>query len=301
LMDAASKCALRAGALTHRLLAFGRRQALDIKPNDVNRVITSMEELLRRTLGERIELVCKLSGELWSAFTESNQLESALLNLAINSRDAMPDGGQLTIQTENVCLDEAYTSLHEGLRPGDYVSVTVSDEGIGMSPEVLEKALDPFFTTKPVGEGTGLGLSVIYGFIKQSHGHLHISSEMGRGTSVTLYLPRARQSAIVLKPAEIVIPRGHGETVLVVEDDSTVRSIISDALQDLGYKVLTAPDARVAIPLLQSTQPIDLLISDVILPHINGGKLAQIARRSPPAESAFCLRVYGKRDRARDL
>jgi PAS domain S-box-containing protein len=300
LMDAASKCALRAGALTHRLLAFGRRQALDIKPNDVNRIITSMEELLRRTMGERIELVCKLSADLWSASTDSNQLESALLNLAINSRDAMPDGGQLTIQTANVCLDDSYTSLHEGLQSGDYVSVTVSDEGIGMSPEVLEKALDPFFTTKPVGEGTGLGLSVIYGFIKQSRGHLRISSEVGRGTSVTLYLPRARQSAVVLKPAEVVIPRGHGETVLVVEDDATVRSVISDALQDLGYKVLTAPDARLAIPLLQSTRPIDLLVSDVILPHINGGKLAQIARAARPQLKVLFVSGYTENAIARE-
>jgi CheY-like chemotaxis protein len=169
-----------------------------------------------------------------------------------------------------------------------------------MSPEVLEKALDPFFTTKPVGEGTGLGLSVIYGFIKQSRGHLRISSELGDGTAVTLYLPRARQSAVLVKPVEVAIPRGHGETVLVVEDDATVRSVISDALQDLGYKVLTAPDARLAIPLLQSTTPIDLLVSDVILPHINGGKLAQIARAARPQLKVLFVSGYTENAIARD-
>jgi PAS domain S-box-containing protein len=294
LMDAASTCALRAAALTHRLLAFGRRQSLDIRPNDVNRIITSIEDLLQRTMGERFELICKLSGDLWTAFTDANQLESALLNLAINARDAMPEGGRLTIETVNIQLDKTYTSLHEDVQPGDYVTVSVSDTGIGMAPEILEKAIDPFFTTKPVGEGTGLGLSVIYGFIKQSRGHLRIYSEVGQGTSVKLYLPRAHQTAVDLKPVAVAAPRGHGETVLVVEDDATVRSVISDALQDLGYNVLTASDARFAIPLLQSKETIELLISDVILPHVNGRKLAEIARSSRPTLKVLFVSGYAE-------
>ena len=294
LMDAASAAALRAAALTHRLLTFGRRQSLDTRPNDVNRLVIGVEDLLRRTMGERIEMVCKLSDDLWTASTDANQLESALLNLAINARDAMPDGGRLTIETANVQLDQAYTSLHEDVQPGEYVTVSVSDTGIGMPPEVLEKALDPFFTTKPIGEGTGLGLSVIYGFTKQSRGHLRIYSEAGRGTTVRLYLPRALQDAIDLKPVALETPRGHGETILVVEDDATVRSIISDVLQDLGYRVLTAADARFAIPLLQSQEAIDLLISDVILPHVNGRKLAETARTLRPALKVLFVSGYSE-------
>jgi hypothetical protein len=294
LMDAASTAALRAAALTHRLLAFGRRQSLDTRPNDVNRIVTGIEDLLRRSMGERIELVCKLSGDLWTASTDANQIESALLNLAINARDAMPDGGRLTIETVNVQLDKAYSSLHEDVQPGEYVTICVSDTGIGMPREVLEKAVDPFFTTKPVGEGTGLGLSVIYGFIKQSRGHLRIDSEVGQGTTVNLYLPRALQDAVDLRPVALETPRGHGETILVVEDDATVRSIISDALQGLGYRVLPAADARLAIPLLQSKGVIDLLISDVILPHVNGRKLAEMARTSRPALKVLFVSGYSE-------
>jgi PAS domain S-box-containing protein len=294
LMEAASAAALRAATLTHRLLAFGRRQSLDTRPNDVNRILAGVEDLLRRTLGERVDLVCRLSGDLWTASTDANQLESALLNLAINARDAMPDGGRLTIETENVQLDKAYASLHDDVQPGEYVCVNVSDTGVGMPPEVLEKALDPFFTTKPVGEGTGLGLSVIYGFAKQSRGHLRIYSEVGRGTTVKLYLPRAHQDAVDLKPTAAKTPRGHGETILVVEDEATVRSIISDALQDLGYTVLTAADARFAIPMLQSKEVIHLLISDVILPHVNGRKLAQMARSLRPTLKVLFVSGYSE-------
>src|ERR1700730_8601825 len=281
-MDAASTCATRAAALTLRLLAFARRQSLDTRPNDINRLVGSMEDLLDRTLGERIELRFIFAPNLWTALTDANQLESALLNLAINARDAMPDGGRLTIETVNVQLDEAYASSYEDVQPGDYVEVRVSDTGIGMSPEVLAKAIDPFFTTKPIGEGTGLGLSVIYGFAKQSRGHLRIYSELGNGTTVKLYLPRALQNAVNLGTSTADTPRGRGEIILVVEDDATVRSIISDALKDLGYNVLLAADSRPAITLLQSDQPIDLLVSDVVLPHVNGRKLAEMARTLRP-------------------
>jgi PAS domain S-box-containing protein len=277
-MDAASNSARSAAALTHRLLAFARRQSLDIRPNDSNRIVAGMEDLLERTLGERIELRCVLAADPWPALTDANQVESAVLNLAINARDAMPNGGRLTIETANVHLDKAYTSLHEDVLPGDYVVISVSDTGVGMSPEVLAKAVDPFFTTKPPGEGTGLGLSGIYGFAKQSRGHLRIQSEIGRGTTVELYLPRAHQSAVDLAVLSKTPPRGQGETILVVEDDITVRLVICDSLKDLGYKILAASDARDAIALLRTSQHIDLLISDVVMPHVNGRKLAEIAR-----------------------
>ena len=195
-MDAASNSAKSAAALTHRLLAFARRQSLDSRPNNLNRLISGMEDLLKRTLGEHIELQCVLAADLWTALTDANQIESAVLNLAINARDAMQNGGRLTIETVNVQLDKTYASLHEDVKPGDYVVISVSDTGVGMSPEVLAKAVDPFFTTKPPGEGTGLGLSGIYGFAKQSRGHLRIYSEIGHGTTVKLYVPRAFQSAL---------------------------------------------------------------------------------------------------------
>ncbi len=294
LMDGASTSAQRAAALTHRLLAFARRQSLDIRPNDINRLVGGMEDLLRRTLGERIQLECKLLGELWAALTDANQLEAALLNLAINARDAMPDGGRLTIETANVRLDQADASSHDDARPGDYAVISVSDTGVGMSADVLARAVDPFFTTKPVGEGTGLGLSVIYGFAKQSRGHLRIHSELGKGTAVKLYLPRALQNAVQLDTATVDTPRGHGETILVVEDDATVRLVISDALRDLGYHVIAAPDARFALPILQSNQRISLLISDVVLPHVNGRKLAEMARALRPGLKVLFVSGYAE-------
>jgi PAS domain S-box-containing protein len=293
-MDAASTSALRAAALTHRLLAFARRQSLDTRPNDVNRLIAGMEDLLRRTLGERIELQSSLAVDLWTAFTDANQLESALLNLAINARDAMPEGGRLTIETANARLGEADTSMAEDVEPGDYVVISVSDTGTGMPPDIVAKAVDPFFTTKPVGAGTGLGLSMIYGFAKQSRGHLRIDSEMGRGTTVKLFLPRALQDAVVLDAPAQEPPRGDGETILVVEDDMTVRLIISEVLEELGYNVLVASDARPAIPLLQSNRRIDLMVSDVVLPHINGRKLAEIARAARPGLKVLFVTGYAE-------
>jgi PAS domain S-box-containing protein len=293
-MDAASSSALCAAGLTHRLLAFARRQPLDARPIDINRLVASMQDLLDRTLGEQIELNFTLADDLWVAFTDANQLENALLNLAINARDAMREGGRLTIETVNVELKEAYTSSHADLQPGDYVAVSVSDTGIGMSPAVLAKAVDPFFTTKAIGEGTGLGLSVIYGFVKQSRGHMRINSELDRGTTVKLFLPRAVQDAVDLDSGTVETPRGRGETILVVEDDAIVRSIISDALKDLGYNVLLAPDARPAITLLQSDRAIDLLVSDIVLPHINGGKLAELARGLRPSLKVLFVSGYAE-------
>jgi CheY-like chemotaxis protein len=253
-----------------------------------------MEDLLHRTLGEQVELHSNLAAELWTAFVDANQLENAILNLAINARDAMMDGGTLTITTANTQLHETYTSQHEDLEPGDYVTIRVSDTGVGMPPDVLAKAVDPFFTTKPAGMGTGLGLSMIYGFARQSRGHLRMESRVGHGTTVELYLPRALQDAIDLTVPTVATPRGQGEAILVVEDDATVRLIINDVLEELGYNVLLASDARAAIPMLQSDQTIDLLVSDVVLPHVNGKKLAEIARVARPALKVLFVSGYAE-------
>ena len=291
-MDAATASAHRAAALTHRLLAFGRRQSLDTRPNDINRLVASMEDLIHRTLGERIELHTELAASLWTAFVDANQLENAILNLAINARDAMADGGQLVIATANIQMND--TSQHEELEPGDYVVIRVSDTGVGMSPDVLARAVDPFFTTKAVGQGTGLGLSMIYGFARQSRGHLRIQSQEGHGTTVELYLPRAQQDAIDLGAPTDATPRGRGETILVVEDDATVRLIINDVLEELGYQVIIAADARAAIPVLQSDKKIDLLVSDVVLPHVGGQKLAEIARAARPDLKVLFVSGYAE-------
>ena len=301
-MDAASACALRAAALTHRLLAFARRQSLDTRPNDVNRLMASIEDLLSRTLGERVHLQCRLAGDLWTAFVDANQLESAVLNLAINARDAMPDGGRLTIETKNVQLDESYTKLHEGVKPGDYVLVSVSDTGIGMSPEVRAKAVDPFFTTKPVGEGTGLGLSVIYGFVRQSHGHLRIDSEPGRGTTVELYLPRAMQDAIKLDTSLIDTPRGKGEIILIVEDEATVRLVISDALTELGLRVFGGagrPCCNTDLAIESTHRSFDFRCR--FAAHQRQEACGNGASIAPGHQSAFCIGIRGERHPASRL
>ena len=298
-MNAATAAAQRAGALTHRLLAFARRQSLDVRPNDINRLVTNMEDLLHRTLGEHIELKCSLAPDLWPAFTDANQVESAVLNLAINGRDAMPNGGRLMIETANVHLDAANTSPQDDIASGDYVMIGIADTGSGMPAEILARSVDPFFTTKPVGEGTGLGLSMVYGFAKQTSGLLRIESEVGHGTTVKLYLPRALQDAVVLAKRGGEAPRGQGETILVVEDDATVRMILADVLEELGYSVLLASDARPAIPILQSDCRIDLMVSDVMLPHVNGRKLAEIARASRPDLKVLFVTGYAENAKLR--
>ena len=293
-MNAATAAAQRAGALTHRLLAFARRQSLDVRPNDINRLVATMEDLLQRTLGEHIELNCALAADLWPAFTDANQVESAVLNLALNGRDAMAAGGRLTIETANIQLDAGNTSPQDDVVPGDYVMIGISDTGCGMTPDVAARAIDPFFTTKPIGEGTGLGLSMVYGFAKQTRGHLRIESADGRGTTVRLYLPRALQDAVLLEERATATPRGQGETILVVEDEATVRMILADALEELGYDVLVASDARPAIPILHSDRRIDLMVSDVMLPHVNGLKLAEIARASRPDLKVLFVTGYAE-------
>jgi signal transduction histidine kinase/ActR/RegA family two-component response regulator len=281
LLNGAMASAQRAAGLTHRLLAFSRRQPLDPKPVNVNRLLASMEDLLRRTMGERIRVEVVLSAGLWTTLCDANQLESAILNLCINARDAMPDGGQLTLESSNAALDEAYAAQSADIRAGQYVCVSVSDTGTGMSPDVLSKAFDPFYTTKPIGQGTGLGLSMIYGFAQQSKGHARLYSELGRGTTARIYLPRHRGEA----DAAEAVPQAQanhrsevGETLLVVEDEPVVRALIVDMLAGLGYRVVQAADGPEALRILQSSERVDLLVTDVGLPGMNGRQVYDAAR-----------------------
>lgn len=283
-IDAATSSAERATALTHRLLAFSRRQPLDRQAVDVTQLIASMEDLFRRTLGEQVELCTAINRGTWQPVTDANQLESAILNLVINARDAMPNGGKLTIETSNATFDDKGLTGREGLRPGQYVVVAVSDTGTGMSKDTIQKAFEPFFTTKPIGQGTGLGLSMIYGFAQQSGGHVRIYSELGRGTTIKLYLPGTDEKISVGAPpvSEKRPPRGAGETILVVEDDTSVRMLVVDVLTDLGYQVLQAIDSIGALSILEDRRRIDLLVSDVGLPGLNGRQLADIAIAARP-------------------
>jgi PAS domain S-box-containing protein len=280
LATAALRGATRGGVLTHRLLAFARRQALEPTAQSVNTLIAGMSEMLRRTLGENIRVETVLSGGLWSIYVDAIQLESSILNLAINARDAMPDGGKLTIEAANVYLDESYAAVAE-VPSGQYVGIFVSDTGMGMTPEVISKAFDPFFTTKEIGQGTGLGLSQVYGFVKQSGGHIKIYSELGEGTTIKLYLPRhyAGEEAVDVRAAP-ASPRAREETILVVEDDPDVRGYTVETLLELGYRVLEAVDGPSALRQLDTNLEIDLLFTDVGLPgEMNGRELADEAAR----------------------
>ena len=294
---AAQGAAKRAAALTHRLLAFSRRQTLDPKPTDVNRLVTGMEELVRRTIGPAIALEIVSAGGLWPTLVDPPQLENALLNLCINARDAMPDGGRLTIETGNRWLD-ARAARERELPPGQYVSLCVSDTGTGMSPEVIAKAFDPFFTTKPIGQGTGLGLSMIYGFARQSGGQVRIYSEAGDGTMVCLYLPRhIGQLEAVQDASEIVdAPRAQaGETVLVIDDEPTVRMLVTEILEELGYAAIEAADGPSGLKVLQSDVRIDLLVTDVGLPGgMNGRQVADAARVARPELKVLFITGYAE-------
>ncbi len=286
--SAAMTAAQRAAALTQRLLAFARRQPLDPKRVEANRLIADMEDLLRRTLGPGIELEIVLAGGLWPTLCDPNQLESGILNLAINARDAMPGGGQLTIETANAHLDEAYARSQGGeVRPGQYVMVSVTDTGTGMPPDVIARVFDPFFTTKPLGQGTGLGLSMLYGFVKQSEGHVRVYSELGQGTTFRLYLPRRRGGMDAAEEAGAAAPARSGQaeagqTVLVVDDEATLRMLVTETLEELGYAALEAPDGAAALAILQRPLRIDLLVTDVGLPGLNGRQLAEAARQLRP-------------------
>jgi PAS domain S-box-containing protein len=294
-INAAMTSANRAAALTHRLLAFARRQPLIPKGVDVNALVVSLEDLLRRTIGETIDLQISVKDDLWFTLCDPNQLESALLNLAINARDAMPDGGKLTISTANARLDSV-TADTPALAPGDYICIVVSDTGVGMSAEVAARAFDPFFTTKPIGQGTGLGLSMIYGFARQSNGHATIDSRLGQGTTVRLYLPRHHGGAAAEYGA-VVRADEHaatGETVLVVEDEPVVRSVILEMLAEQGYRTLNAVDGPTGMQILRSRERIDLLVTDVGLPGMNGRQLADQARETRPGLKILFITGYAE-------
>lgn len=282
-MEAASTSAQRAATLTARLLAFSRRQSLDAKPLDVALLLRSLQELLRRTLRESIDLRIVTRDELPHAIADANQLESAILNLVINARDAMPDGGQLTVEVGSADIGEDYATVNPELSPGRYVVVSVTDTGVGMSPELVDKAFEPFFTTKAVGQGTGLGLSMVYGFARQSGGQVRIHSREGVGTAVSIYL-RSSDTA----PADVApklptqAPHGAGEHVLVVEDDASVRLLIKDVLEELSYRPVEAAEAEAALAVLRSDRPVRLMVSDVGLPGMNGRQLAEAARQHRP-------------------
>lgn len=296
LIDLGVTSANRAAGLTHRLLAFSRRQSLDSKPVVMNTLVTSMGELLQRSINESIHLDMQLSEQLWVAEADPNQLESALLNLVLNARDAMPGGGQLVVKTFNQHLDTGFTESHGNLQPGDYVVLSVTDTGCGMPQSTINRAFDPFFTTKPIGQGTGLGLSMIYGFSKQSRGHVTIQSEVDNGTTVNLYLPRylgnlTQDPLVDIEQAPFA---QDGETVLIVEDDPAVRVLVSAVLSELGYAFVEAGDANSAVPILDSAQRIDLLISDVGLPGMNGRQLAEIGRQYRPGLKVLFITGYAE-------
>lgn len=274
----------RAASLTHRLLAFSRRQTLTPKPTVINRLFTDFTELVRRTVGPQIEVQTIAASGLWPALVDANQLENALLNLCINARDAMPDGGKITIETANRWLDDR-TARDHGLTPGQYVTVSVSDTGTGIEKTILDRVFDPFFTTKPMGQGTGLGLSMVYGFARQSHGHVRLYSEIGQGTTVCVYLPRHRGEEDEESPAlpDAATEAEAGETVLVIDDEPSVRMLMVDALTDLGYVCVEAGDGPSGLKVLESPARIDLLVTDVGLPGgLNGRQVADAARALRP-------------------
>jgi len=297
-IGAAQGSARRAASLTQRLLAFSRRQTLDPKPTDINRLIAGMEDLIRRTVGPSIEVEVVGTAGIWITKVDQSQLESALLNLCINARDAMsPDGGRLTIETANKWLDER-AAAERDLAPGQYLSLCVTDTGTGMSPDIIAQAFDPFFTTKPLGQGTGLGLSMIHGFVRQSGGQVRIYSEVGKGTTMCLYLPRhfgAEGDADMAEAIATAADSGHGETVLVIDDESTVRMLMVEVLEEAGYTVLAAGDGASGLKILQSDVRIDLLVTDVGLPGgMNGRQVADAARATRPGLKVLFVTGYAE-------
>lgn len=282
-IDAATTSANRAAALTHRLLAFARRQPLSPRSVNANLLVISLEDLLRRTIGETIDLKIETAKNLSNTLCDPNQLESAMLNLAINARDAMPDGGRLNIKTSNARL-EGVLSANPALSPGDYICIDVTDTGTGMNAEVVARAFDPFFTTKPIGQGTGLGLSMIYGFARQSNGHVLIDSKLGTGTSVKIYLPRYDGDVALesVSPDQVGEHRATGQTILVVEDESVVRGIMIEMLLNEGYRILEATDGPSGLQILNQEIRVDLLVTDVGLPGMSGREFADYAREVRP-------------------
>lgn len=289
--------ARQASSLTQRLLAFSRRQPLDPKPIEINSLVNGMSELLNRTLGETISVETVRGAGLWKVEVDPNALESAVLNLAVNARDAMPQGGRLTIETMNAYVDEAYAAAHAEVVPGQYVLISVSDTGVGMDSDTIRRAFEPFFTTKPVGQGTGLGLSQVYGFVKQSGGHVKIYSEVGQGTTVKIYLPRLQGHVEEQEAHPLVLtPEGNTrEIILVVEDDANVRAYSVEALRDLGYCVIEAPDGPSAMRLLKTDTPVDLLFTDVVLPGgMTGAQVAAQGRELRPELKVLFTTGYAR-------
>ncbi|RNF30193.1 histidine kinase, partial [Massilia aurea] len=287
----------RAAALTHRLLAFSRRQTLAPRAICVDTMVDGLLDMIRRTVGPGVRVEPDYSGEPWTALVDQSQLENALLNLCINARDAMPEGGRIAIATANRVLDADAARGHE-LPPGDYLVLSVADSGTGMAPGVLAKAFEPFFTTKPLGQGTGLGLSMIYGFAKQSGGQVAIDSQPGQGTTVSIFLPRHRGAADerdAAPAADAAPPAGQGETILVVDDEPSVRMLVVDVLEELGYTVLEAEDGAGGLALLQSDARIDLVVSDVGLPGMmNGRQMADAARIKRPLLKVLFITGYAE-------
>ena len=293
---AAQGSARRAASLTQRLLAFSRRQTLDPKPTDLNRLVAGVEEMIRRTVGPAVTLEVVGAGGLWLTRVDPSQMENALLNLSINARDAMPDGGRITIETANKWLDERAAKERE-LPPGQYVSLCVTDTGTGMAPDIVAKAFDPFFTTKPLGQGTGLGLSMIHGFVRQSGGQVRIYSEIGMGTTMCLYLPRylGALAEAAAPEAPHATDHGHGETVLIIDDEPTLRLLMAEVLEEAGYKILEASDGPAGLHILQSDTRIDLLITDVGLPGgMNGRQVADAARETRPGLRVLFVTGYAE-------
>jgi CheY-like chemotaxis protein len=284
-VDAAMDGARRAATLTQRLLSFSRRAPLRPATIDINRLITGMEELLRRTLGETTQLEFVLGGGLWPSHADPGELENALINLALNARDAMSNGGRLTVETANAYLDDEYATAHHEVEPGQYVLLALTDTGAGMTSDVVERAFDPFFTTKGASGGTGLGLSQVYGFVKQSGGHVKIYSEPGHGTSVKLYLRRSIAKAIEQshdRRSEMLPAGSVDQLILVVEDEAGVRRYAVDALRELGYTVRHAASGEEAIKLLSQMGQVTLLFTDVVMPGMSGRQLADMARAKQP-------------------
>jgi signal transduction histidine kinase/ActR/RegA family two-component response regulator len=295
-VNAAQGAGRRAASLTQRLLAFSRRQTLDPKPTNVNKLIAGMEELLRRTVGGTTEIEIVGAAGLWTANIDAGQLENALLNLCINARDAMPDGGRITVETANKWLDER-TGRERDLPPGQYLSICVTDTGVGMSAETIERAFEPFYTTKPIGQGTGLGLSMIYGFARQSGGQVRIYSELGVGTTVCVYLPRhiGEVDASDVEEAVRDVESAAGQTVLIVEDEATIRHLVDEVLDEAGYTVIGAADGASGIKVLQSGARVELLITDVGLPNgMNGRQVADAARSLRPGLKVLFITGYAE-------
>jgi signal transduction histidine kinase len=283
-MNAAVTAAERAAALTQRLLAFARQQPLAPRRLDANKMIANMSDLLHSTLGEHIHIETVAAAGLWTIHADPQQLENAIINIAINARDAMPEGGKLTIETANTHLDDAYCQQNPEIEPGQFAMIAISDSGLGMPPEIAARAFDPFFTTKAAGKGTGLGLSQVYGFVKQSHGHIKVYSELRAGTTVKIYLPRLIGEAqeVRREVAEPVRTGQRSEIILVVEDDALMRRLTTDALHELGYTVFDADSAASALSTLERVAEVKLLFTDVVMPDMNGKKLADEATRRRP-------------------